>query len=296
MNAKEIVGTLRTLASDPNNRAHIVRDQGCLPGLVIFLTDKDSEVVFTALEVVYFLSLHAGNRPQMASEPGLLKNVKKLMVTGSLKEKKVAIQAYTNLQAHAAKEPKPEQNAEATTHTDVPAAENQAEAKSHAKPTTALAGHKHPMQAKTGLSMYGDSVRTRAANTFTLYIGGMNTESARSQIESILLKSKGVISFFFDLCEQKVVIRATMTADDVIERISSGGWKASTNKKDIGASTGEINKENEPEYLDESAGGNNGSWFGFGAITLFGQETPDKARLEKQNQQGNGWLSKLKLW
>jgi hypothetical protein len=235
----------------------------------------------------------------MGSEPGLLKNVKKLMVTGSLKEKKVAIQAYTNLQSHAAKESKPEPTTNAcdasAKHADQEniAPENTHKSKSH------MGGPNHKMQSKAGVSVYGDSVRTRAANTFTIYVSGLNSEDSRSQIEAVLLKIKGVISFFFDLCEHKVVIRSTVAADDVIERVSSAGWKASTNKKDVVGASGDMSKENEPAYLDESnASANSGNWFGFGAITLFGAETAEdrKTRLDKQNASQNGWLSKLKLW
>lgn len=228
----------------------------------------------------------------MASEPGLLKNVKKLMVTGSLKEKKVAIQAYTNLQAHAAKEketPAPSSVA--------PEVDQENVAPDNTRPAKSGVGHSK-LQGKTGAS-YGDSVRTRAANTFTIYVSGLSTEEARSQIESVLLKIKGVISFFFDLCEQKVVIRSTVATDDVIDRIAANGWKASTNKKDVASTTGDMSKDSEPSYLDESQGnGASGNWFGFGAITLFGAETAEdrKSRLDKQNAGQNGWLSKLKLW
>jgi armadillo repeat-containing protein 1 len=67
MSAKAIVTKLRTLAADPANRPYIVKgDQGCLPGLVVFLEDTDQDVVFLALEVIYFLSLETTNRELMA--------------------------------------------------------------------------------------------------------------------------------------------------------------------------------------------------------------------------------------
>ena len=51
MDVRGIVEHLKTLTCDVRNRATIVRDQGCLPGLVLFLDNADSGVVTTALEV-----------------------------------------------------------------------------------------------------------------------------------------------------------------------------------------------------------------------------------------------------
>jgi copper chaperone CopZ len=243
----------------------------------------------------------------MAAEPGMLKAVKRLMVTGSIKEKKVAIAAYTNLQAHAAKEtktapaPTPTQD---TTHDETIAASSTT-TKSVFGPagnaSTASSSNTRPLQARAGLSMFGgDSVRSKSAHTFTVYVSGMSTEETRDQVEKVLIKVKGVISFFFDLCEQKVVIRSMLAVDDIITRIVDNGFKASTSKKDIGTATPETNKENnEPAYLDESKieGANGSSWFGgFGTITLFGAETAEDRKAKQAAQNGNGWFSKLKIW
>ena len=43
MDAKVIVSKLRSLASDPENRETIVKDQGCLPGLILFLDHDNAE-------------------------------------------------------------------------------------------------------------------------------------------------------------------------------------------------------------------------------------------------------------
>ena len=51
MDALQVVRQLRDLAADPQNRTTIVRDQGCLPGLVMFLDNRNPEVIATALEV-----------------------------------------------------------------------------------------------------------------------------------------------------------------------------------------------------------------------------------------------------
>lgn len=51
MDALSVVTQLRDLASEPQNREAIVQDQGCLPGLVLFLDHKDSNVLFATLQV-----------------------------------------------------------------------------------------------------------------------------------------------------------------------------------------------------------------------------------------------------
>ncbi|KAJ4919625.1 hypothetical protein JOQ06_023022 [Pogonophryne albipinna] len=45
-----VVTQLRDLASDPMNRRAIVQDQGCLPGLILFLDHPNPQVVYCALQ------------------------------------------------------------------------------------------------------------------------------------------------------------------------------------------------------------------------------------------------------
>ncbi|XP_051947711.1 armadillo repeat containing 1, like [Xyrauchen texanus] len=51
MDTLSVVSQLRDLASEPQNRQAIVQDQGCLPGLVLFLDHKDPKVLFATLQV-----------------------------------------------------------------------------------------------------------------------------------------------------------------------------------------------------------------------------------------------------
>lgn len=46
-----VVNQLRDLAADPMNRRAIVQDQGCLPGLILFLDNPNPQVVYSALLV-----------------------------------------------------------------------------------------------------------------------------------------------------------------------------------------------------------------------------------------------------
>lgn len=51
MDALAVVNQLRDLAADPLNRRAIVEDQGCLPGLILFLDHPNPQVVYSALLV-----------------------------------------------------------------------------------------------------------------------------------------------------------------------------------------------------------------------------------------------------
>jgi armadillo repeat-containing protein 1 len=51
MDAKLIVSKLRALASDPENRETIVKDQGCLPGLILFLDHDDAEGIYLSIHL-----------------------------------------------------------------------------------------------------------------------------------------------------------------------------------------------------------------------------------------------------
>lgn len=54
MDALSVVSQLRDLASEPQNREVIVQDQGCLPGLVLFLDHQNPDVLFATLQVPYW--------------------------------------------------------------------------------------------------------------------------------------------------------------------------------------------------------------------------------------------------
>lgn len=51
LDALAVVQQLRDLAADPMNRRAIVQDQGCLPGLILFLDHSNPQVVYSALLV-----------------------------------------------------------------------------------------------------------------------------------------------------------------------------------------------------------------------------------------------------
>ncbi|KAF3836497.1 hypothetical protein F7725_029055 [Dissostichus mawsoni] len=62
LDALTVVNQLRDLAADPLNRRAIVEDQGCLPGLILFLDHPNPQVVYSAL------STSPGETKLLASE------------------------------------------------------------------------------------------------------------------------------------------------------------------------------------------------------------------------------------
>jgi len=71
-----LVNKLHALAYDKANRPHLI-SQGVLPGLLMFLSSTDDEVVFKSLETLKFIALHRPNRIHMAREPGLAEGLRK---------------------------------------------------------------------------------------------------------------------------------------------------------------------------------------------------------------------------
>ncbi|TNM96288.1 hypothetical protein fugu_015949 [Takifugu bimaculatus] len=72
MDALTVVNQLRDLAADPLNRRAIVEDQGCLPGLILFLDHPNPQVVYSALLAVRYLAECRANREKMKSELGMM--------------------------------------------------------------------------------------------------------------------------------------------------------------------------------------------------------------------------------
>jgi len=76
--ALEVVSQLLQLSRDPENRPFIVNNDGCLPGLVMFLENEDADVVRSAVETIHNLSLYEPNREILTKTPGLIAGLNKL--------------------------------------------------------------------------------------------------------------------------------------------------------------------------------------------------------------------------
>ena len=88
-------------------------------------------------------------------------------------------------------------------------------------------------------SSSGGTRRLNQARTVTLFVKGLTTEERRMEIESALLRVKGVISFLIDLGQQKVTIRSLTEADILVNAIrGTTGLRVSTKELPLRASSG----------------------------------------------------------
>lgn len=72
MDQKTVALQLRTLASDPDNQTYIVREKGCMKGLMGFLDSPNDEVKIISLQALKFLSSHPSNKELLAKDTTLL--------------------------------------------------------------------------------------------------------------------------------------------------------------------------------------------------------------------------------
>ncbi|KAJ8413358.1 hypothetical protein AAFF_G00093540 [Aldrovandia affinis] len=77
--ALTVVNQLRDLAADPLNRRPIVQDQGCLPGLILFLDHPYPQVVYSALLALRYLAECRANREKMKGELGMMLSLQNVM-------------------------------------------------------------------------------------------------------------------------------------------------------------------------------------------------------------------------
>ncbi|KYO19059.1 armadillo repeat-containing protein 1-like [Alligator mississippiensis] len=78
MDALSVANQLRHLSSDPGNRETIVKDEGCLSGLILFLDHPNTEVVYLALQALQYLSECPSNCEIVTKEPDIMWKLEKL--------------------------------------------------------------------------------------------------------------------------------------------------------------------------------------------------------------------------
>ncbi|XP_065141528.1 armadillo repeat containing 1, like [Paramisgurnus dabryanus] len=190
MDALSVVTQLRDLASEPQNRETIVQDQGCLPGLVLFLDHKDSQVVFATLQTLRYLAELPQNINTMKNELGMMVSLKTLMdrtnmteITDLAKEVHDVLSARTQRQAFQT----PNQ------------------------------------QLKKNKPQFFINSTNKKAKSVTLHIQGLDGADQRGVCEEALLKVKGVISFTFQMAVKRctVRIRADLPTESLATAIAS---------------------------------------------------------------------------
>ncbi|KAJ8033347.1 Armadillo repeat-containing protein 1 [Holothuria leucospilota] len=202
MAAQGVVQQLRDLAADPQNRRKIVQDQGCLPGLVLLLDHNEDQVVVTALEALRFLAECSSNRPIMKAELGMMFSLEAIMhnTTSSNRAKMLAKQVYQKLTARCV--------------TPTPLQESR---------NTAINQQQQMKKQPTVKPSKGFFLGTNKNNKVViLQIKGLKDQVCRKACEEELLKTKGVISFTFDLLKGRCTLRVKkeMRTETLVAAIS----------------------------------------------------------------------------
>ncbi|XP_029965683.1 armadillo repeat containing 1, like isoform X2 [Salarias fasciatus] len=171
MDALSVVSQLRDLASEPQNREVIVQDQGCLPGLVLFLDHKDPEVLFATLQTLRYLAESLPNIPIMKNELGMMVSLETLIAREGLSPDITALarEVYDILKTPA-----------------------------NLPPST-------PERKKKSQFFINSS--NKKAKSVTLHIKGLDSTDQRGLCEQALLKVRGVISFTFQMASKRCTVR-----------------------------------------------------------------------------------------
>ncbi|XP_072297908.1 armadillo repeat containing 1, like [Eucyclogobius newberryi] len=189
MDALSVVTQLRDLASEPQNREVIVQDQGCLPGLVLFLDHKNPEVLLATLQTLRYLSEMSPNIPIMKNELGMMVSLETLMERKGLSVDltSLAREVYDILITPIT-----------------------------ARPTT------HDRERGKKPQFFINS-SNKKAKSVTLHIQGLDGSEQRSLCEEALLKVKGVISFTFQMASKRctVRIRADLSTESLATAIAA---------------------------------------------------------------------------
>ncbi|KAK7129130.1 hypothetical protein R3I94_017364 [Phoxinus phoxinus] len=173
MDALSVVTQLRDLASEPQNREAIVQDQGCLPGLVLFLDHKDSKVLFATLQTLRYLAEAPRNINTMKNELGMMVSLETLMerpdMTTDITD--LAKEVYGVLSAQTQRQACPEQ------------------------------------KKKNNKPQFFINSSNKKAKSVTLHIQGLDGADQRGVCEEALLRVKGVISFTFQMALKRCTVR-----------------------------------------------------------------------------------------
>lgn len=189
--ALAVVNQLRDLAADPMNRRAIVQDQGCLPGLILFLDHPNPQVVYSALLAVRYLAECRSNREKLKGELGMMLSLQNVVQKSTTpgETKLLASEIYELLQASSGAE---------------------------SEPAEETVSSRRKAQFFLGSS-------NKRAKTVILHIDGLDDSGRRSLCEEALLKIRGVISFTFQMAVKRCIvrIRSDLKAEALASAIAS---------------------------------------------------------------------------
>ncbi|XP_028407368.1 armadillo repeat-containing protein 1-like [Dendronephthya gigantea] len=186
MEAIALVEHLKELSDNPQNRSTIVKDKGCLAGLVLFLDNNEARVVTTALQALKNLAQHKPNRSIMKNELGMLESLRAIMHrNGDARTKQLATDVYDALN----------QSQEQTSRRSSSTSSRQS-------------------------TVLGSA--TRRSKTYIIQIKGLSNQITKRLCEEQLLTVRGMVSFTFDLAKSRCIVRARpeTTAETICMAIS----------------------------------------------------------------------------
>lgn len=192
MDALSVVTQLRDLASEPQNREVIVQDQGCLPGLVLFLDHKDPKVLFATLQALRYLAESPRNINTMKNELGMMVSLESLIkrtdLTTDITDLAKEVHDLLNAQSQRPGCQTPEQQ-----------------------------------KKKKNKPQFFINSTNKKAKSVTLHIQGLDGADQRGVCEEALLRVKGVISFTFQMALKRctVRIRADLPTESLATAIAS---------------------------------------------------------------------------
>jgi hypothetical protein len=258
-------GELRTGTTDSSNLSEIYlleqwksdcKDQeGCqqiinshLPYLTQSL--QNLELRQLALDIIQLLTVEQKNRHAIAQTPNLMDQIEKLRI-GSLSQKKLADEVYERLldafllgQAMDIGVPFGDKE-------NVPIGADKKptsrQAKIVARPGADNKSKTASPSEKTSTTTSTSSSSTQSSFTVNLFVENMD-EKILTEIESCLLKCKGVISFFSDVDDGKIVVRLSSEniTDDVIGNIYD------TTKHRTSVIKGDYDSSGYPLYISDN--------------------------------------------
>ncbi|XP_070775041.1 armadillo repeat-containing protein 1-like [Enoplosus armatus] len=186
-----VVNQLRDLAADPMNRRAFVQDQGCVPGLILFLDHPNPQVVYSALLAIRYLAECRANREKLKGELGMMLSLQNVVQKSTTpgETKLLASEIYELLQASSSAESEPAEEA---------------------------------LSSRRKAQFFLGSSNKRA-KTVILHIDGLDDSSRRSLCEEALLKIRGVISFTFQMTVKRCIvrIRSDLKAEALASAIAS---------------------------------------------------------------------------
>ncbi|XP_049678646.1 armadillo repeat-containing protein 1 isoform X1 [Haliaeetus albicilla] len=205
--ALSVVNQLRDLAADPLNRRAIVQDQGCLPGLILFLDHPNPPVVHSALLISDHINvcwkgllgvIHFSFLLELGLSPTLNQALRYLAECRANREKmKSELGMMLSLQNVIQKTTTPgETKLLASEVYDILQSSNMSDM-----------DNVNEMNYRRRKAQFFLGSTNKRAKTVVLHIDGLDDSSRRNLCEEALLKIKGVISFTFQMAVQRCVVR-----------------------------------------------------------------------------------------